>query len=102
MGASSAPIGAPPAAAPTTATTSAPSSTLPPVTPQLVLNGESTIRVEGNRQYTPCFGAMTSNCELGATATLEKTGDLNGRIRACEDQVGKQYTQRLYNGGQQA
>ena len=37
--------------------------------------------------YTPCVGLSTTNCEMGAIATVLTTGDFNGRIRACADKV---------------
>ncbi len=57
------------------------------VAPVLTLNGPQTVRIDANRQYAPCAGTLTANCELGATATLNIAGDFSARIRACEDQV---------------
>ncbi len=60
----------------------------PSLSPSLVLNGPDTVKVESGKPYTPCLGSMAQGCELGATATLEATGDLNSKIKACADQVG--------------
>ena len=44
-------------------------------------------------KYAPCLGANTVRCELGATATVNTTGDFNSHVIACEDMV------RLHPGG---
>ena len=57
------------------------------IIPVLTLNGPTPVTVSANEQYAPCMGTVTSNCEMGATATLNTAGDFNGRIRACADLV---------------
>ena len=57
------------------------------IVPVLSLNGPATITVFANQPYAPCMGVTTSNCEMGATATLSTTGDFNGRITACADKL---------------
>ena len=73
------------AAAPTVAVIVYPPSAS--IMPILTLNGPSSVTVSANKPYVPCLGTMTTNCDLGATATLNTTGDFNGRIKACIDQV---------------
>ena len=66
----------------------APIAVFPPsasIVPTLSLNGPSSITVSANFPYVPCVGLATSNCEMGATASVSTAGDFNIRIRACED-----------------
>ena len=42
---------------------------------EISLNGYSTLTISQGTTYAPCLGAMTQNCELGATATLVTPGD---------------------------
>ena len=75
--------------------TAAAAITYPPsasIVPVLSLNGPTSITISANQPYAPCMGMTTSNCEMGATATVSTTGDFNGRIRACADMVGLPYT----------
>ena len=57
------------------------------IIPLLSLNGPSSVTLQAGHKYAPCLGAMTVGCELGATATINVTGDFNSRIIACEDMV---------------
>ena len=59
--------------------------------PVLSLNGPTPITVSAGQPYAPCLGMMTSNCEMGATATLSTTGDFDSRISACADLVRPQF-----------
>ena len=73
------------AAAPTVAAVVYPPSAS--IVPTLTLNGPSPVTVSANKPYAPGLGTMTTNCDLGATATLNTTGDFNSKIKACVDQV---------------
>ena len=57
------------------------------IVPQLSLNGPLSITLAANVPYAPCLGAMTSGCELGATASLNTTGDFDSKVIACENEV---------------
>ena len=57
------------------------------IVPQLSLNGPLLITLAANVPYAPCLGAMTSGCELGATASLNTTGDFDSKVIACENEV---------------
>jgi hypothetical protein len=73
-----------------TSTSTASAATFYPsdsIFPQLSLNGPSSVTISAGDDYSPCLGAMTVGCELGATATINTTGDFNSHIIACEDTV---------------
>lgn len=69
--------------------TSSVAQAAPWIPPTLSLNGPTTVSVMQNTAYGPCIGVSTSNCELGATATQNATGDLNSQILACQDQASE-------------
>ena len=79
-------MGAVPTPAPATTAAAFPASAS--IVPALSLNGPTSITISAGQPYAPCTGTMTSNCEMGATATVDAIGDFNGRIRACADLVG--------------